>query len=294
MGTVIERVVDEKGGWRTSHSALRLAVVAAKDCLRAARRSARDVDLLINAGVYRDRNLGEPALAAMIQQDIGANPEDPHDNAHGTFSFDVLNGTCGPLTALQIVDGFMKSRTIEHALIIASDANPGHGMSENFPFSPTAAALLCTWTDDDYGLGRVHWSNVPDGGENFRATVGLAGSRNVLRFATTQWSDERFAAVAAQAAQECLGNAQLTLDDVETIVAAPAHGGYRSALAGRLGVEEDRIVVADVENTHTASLPAAFRRATKAGSPGGRVLLIAAGAGITAGAALYRMPPGQL
>ena len=36
------------------------------------------MDLLINAGIYRDRNLGEPALAAMIQQDIGAHPEDPH------------------------------------------------------------------------------------------------------------------------------------------------------------------------------------------------------------------------
>lgn len=294
MGTVIERVVDEKGTWRNSHSALRLAVTAAKDCLREARRRPRDVDLLINSGVYRDRNLGEPALAAMIQQDIGANPEDPHENAHGTFSFDVLNGTCGPLTALQIVDGFMKSHTIEHALIVASDANPGHGMSENFPFSPAAAALLCTWTDDDYGLGRIYWSSVPDGGENFRATVGLVDGRNVLRFATTQWSDDRFAAVATQAAEDCLRNAKLTLDDVEAIVAAPARSGYRSALAERLGVQEDRIIVARDENTHTASLPAALRRATEATSPGGRVLLIAAGAGITAGAVVYRMPPAQL
>ena len=46
---------------------------------RGAGRDAHDVDLLINAGIYRDRNLGEPAFAAMIQEDIGANPEDPHD-----------------------------------------------------------------------------------------------------------------------------------------------------------------------------------------------------------------------
>ena len=74
--------------------------------------------------------LGEPALAAMIQQDIGANPEDPHANAHGTFSFDISNGACGVLAALQIVDGFMKSRAIDCALVVASDADPGHGMSE--------------------------------------------------------------------------------------------------------------------------------------------------------------------
>ncbi len=66
-----------------------------------------DVDLLINAGIYRDPNLTEPALAALIQQDIGANPEDPHVDAHGTFSFDITNGTCGLLNGLQIVDGFL-------------------------------------------------------------------------------------------------------------------------------------------------------------------------------------------
>ena len=84
-----------------------------------------DVDLLVNAGIYRDRNLGEPALAAMIQQDIGANPENPHADTHGTFSFDVSNGTCGVLTALQIVDGFLKSHAIDCALVVASDADPG-------------------------------------------------------------------------------------------------------------------------------------------------------------------------
>jgi 3-oxoacyl-[acyl-carrier-protein] synthase III len=52
---------------------------------------------------------GEPAIAALIQEDIGANPEDPHDDAHGTFSFDIANGTFGVLIALQIVDGFLRS-----------------------------------------------------------------------------------------------------------------------------------------------------------------------------------------
>ena len=73
--------------------------------------------------------------------------------AHGTFSFDISNGTCGILTGLQIVDGFLRSHTIRCALITASDADPGRGMSEHFPFSPVGAALLCRWTDDDYGLG---------------------------------------------------------------------------------------------------------------------------------------------
>src|SRR6476620_7425946 len=184
MGTVIEQVSLTDGGWRTHHSALRLAVNAAKDCLHEAGRRAHDVDLLINAGIYRDRNLAEPALAAMIQEDIGANPEKPHAHAHGTFSFDISNGTCGVLTALQIVDGFLKSHAIDRALVVSSDADPGHGMSEHFSFTPTGAALLCDWTDEDFGLERVHWVNAPDDGEHFSATVGLIDRRNVLRFSS--------------------------------------------------------------------------------------------------------------
>ena len=67
-------------------------------------------------------------------------------------------------------------------MITASDADPGRGMSEHFPFSPVGAALLCRWTDDDYGLGRISWVNELDGGENFCATVGSDDARNVLRF----------------------------------------------------------------------------------------------------------------
>ncbi|MDT7548510.1 MAG: 3-oxoacyl-[acyl-carrier-protein] synthase [Actinomycetota bacterium] len=289
MGTVIDRLDVTRGGWRTRHSALRLAVAAAKTCLERAGRDADDVDLLINAGIYRDRNLAEPALAALIQEDVGANPEDPHADTHGTFSFDIANGTCGVLTALQIVDGFLRSHTINCALVVTSDADPGRGMSEQFPFSPVGAALLCNWTDDDYGLGRVHWANLPDDGENFRATVGFEDARNVLRFSKSAMLDEQLAAAGAQVARSCLVEASVELADVDMIVAAPAR--YRAALATHLDVPVDRITVADDEGMHTASLVAALHCAAEELPSGARVLLIAAGAGITAGAALYREAP---
>jgi 3-oxoacyl-[acyl-carrier-protein] synthase-3 len=259
--------------------------------LHGAGREPSEVDLLINTGIYRDKNLAEPALAALIQDDIGANSEDPHDDAHGTFSFDISNGTCGVLTALQIADGFLRSHTIECALIVASDANPGHGMSEHFPFSPVGAALLCDWSDDDFGLGPVHWVNLPDDGENFRATVGLDGAHNMLAFSDSPARDEQFAAAGAQVARSCLQEAALELSDVDVIVAAPARLGYRAALAAQLAVPVERITAADDQAMHTASLVAALRSATEELPPGGRVLLVAAGAGVTAGAALYRTAP---
>jgi 3-oxoacyl-[acyl-carrier-protein] synthase III len=293
MGTIIDRLGITKGGWRSRHSALQLAVSAANSCLQDARRDAHVVDLLVNAGIYRDKNLAEPALAALIQEDIGANPEDPHGDRHGTFSFDISNGTCGILTGLQIVDGFLRSHTIRCALITASDADPGRGMSEHFPFSPVGAALLCRWTDDDYGLGRIGWVNDPDGGDDFQATVG-SDARNVLRFRESADLDERLAATAAQAARKCLSDSGLTLLDIDVIIAAPARHGYRGALARHLDVPPERIVVADDEEMHTASLAAAMQQALGPLTAGARAMVVAAGAGITAGAALYREPPVSL
>jgi len=294
MGTVIDRVDLAHPRWRDRHSALHLAVTAAKDCLQRAGCDPGELDLVVNAGIYRDRNLGEPALAALIQDDIGANPEDPHAGAHGTFSFDVANGACGVLTALQIVDGFLRTHSIHRALVVASDADPGHGMSEHFAFSAAGAALLCGWTDDDYGLSRVSWVNMNDAAdeaETFSATVGFADRRNVLRFNQSAAMDEKFAAAAAEAVCACLEAQSVRLSDIDMIVAAPPRSGFRAALSNRLAVPVEQITVADDERMHTAALAAAFDGQVERLPAGTRVLLVAAGAGVAAGAALYRQPP---
>ena len=290
MGTVIDRVDIAQPRWRDRHSALHLAVSAAKTCLQRAGCDADELDLVVNAGIYRDRNLGEPALAALIQDDIGANPEDPHAGGHGTFSFDLANGSCGVLTALQIVDGFLRTHSIRRALVVASDADPGHGLSEHFPFSAAGAALLCRWSDDDYGLSRVSWVNSPNS-EPFWATVGFADARNVLRFSESADMDEQFGAAAAQAARACLDEQSVKIADVDMIVAAPARPGFRAALSNRLGVPVDQITVADDAGMHTAALAAAFHGQAERLPTGAKVLFVAAGAGVTAGAALYRQPP---
>jgi 3-oxoacyl-[acyl-carrier-protein] synthase III len=291
MGTVIDGLHVTRGNWRSRRSALQLAVTAAKDCLVQAETAPSDLDLLINAGIYRDRNLGEPALAAIIQDDIGANPEDPHCDAHGTFSFDITNGTCGVLTALQIADGFLRSRTISRALVVASDADPGRGASEGFPFSPAGGALLCKWSNQDDGLGPVHWVNHPDDGENFRASIDFDMFRNVLRFRESPAIATELAAAGAQAVRRCLEEAALDLSEIPVIIAAPPDPRYRVELAAKLAVPVERVVVAADERMHTASLIAALRGEIETIPAGTAVMLVAAGAGIVAGAALYRMPP---
>jgi 3-oxoacyl-[acyl-carrier-protein] synthase-3 len=292
MGTIIDHTTVTHAGWRSRHSALRIAVAAATACLDEAGCPPNDLDLLVNAGLYRDRNLGEPALASMIQEDVGANPEDPHSGSHGTFSFDIANGVCGPLTALQVADGFLHSGSIHRALVVASDADPGRRMSQHFPFASAGGALLCSWTDDAAGFGPFCWANFPDGGESFHSTVRYRDGRNQLRITPSELMDETFAVAAAKVAFECLDRGSTDLADIDLVVAAPARAGFTAGLASDLGIAAERVAVAPDDRIHTAGLIAAFHDATATGrlQPGNTALFLVAGAGVTTGAALYRMP----
>lgn len=295
MGTVIDHAAVTHASWRSRHSALRIAVATAKGCLHEAGCPANDLDLLVNVGLYRDRNLGEPALAALIQEDVGANPEDPHPDTHGTFSFDIANGTCGPLTALQVADGFLRSGTIRRALVVASDADPGHGLSEHFPFTGVGGALLCGWAADESGFDFFRWANFPDGGESFHSTVTYRDGRNRLEIVASDQMDEAYAAAGSKVAFECLDSASTDLAAVDLVLAAPARPGFSAGLAAHLNVPVERVAVAGDERIHTAALIAAIHGATLDARlrPGSTVLVVAVGAGVTAGAALYRVPGGE-
>jgi 3-oxoacyl-[acyl-carrier-protein] synthase-3 len=253
-----------------------------------------DIDLLINAGLYHDRNLGEPALAALIQEDIGANPEDPHGGGHGTFSFDVANGSCGMLTGLQIADGFLRAGTIDHALIVASDARPGRRLAPGFPFGATGAAIVCGWRPDGHGVRAFRFAEPAaahhrgDPGGQLRATVGFARGRNRLTIAEHPGFAAMAGARAGEVAAKLLADQGLQPGDVDLVVANPLTVAFLDALAARLGVDRTRMVEpAGGPAAHTAGLGLALDATADTGRLDQRTtLLVSAGAGPVAGAAL--------
>jgi 3-oxoacyl-[acyl-carrier-protein] synthase-3 len=289
MGTTIEAVKITKGTWRTRHRALRLAVDATADVLRDAGRKATEVDLLINAGLYHDRNLGEPALAPLIQDDANINADDPHPGGIGSFSFDVANGACGVLTALEVAGGFLASRTIATAVVVASDADPGRRLAPGFPYDPAAGALVCRWTDDDHGFNLIRWRNRPDDGATFRSTIGMDRGRNVLTITEDPSFAESVGELASEVSEEVLDAERMPVSDVDLIVASPARPAFTKTLSAQLGVPDDRIIT-EGPTLHTVAFLAALERAIREGhlSLGNTVLFVCGAAGLTAGASLYR------
>jgi 3-oxoacyl-[acyl-carrier-protein] synthase-3 len=297
VGTVIEAVDVARGRRGRRASARHLADAAAAGAVARAALSPSQIDLLLNAGLYHDRILGEPALAALIQEDIGANPEDPHADGHGTFSFDIANGACGMLTGLQIADGFLRSGAARHALVVASDADPGRRLAPGFPFAPVGAAIVCGWEPAADGLIGFRFSTPPPGPDDvgreggLRARVGYRGKRNRLDIVEDPGVTPAAADLAADVAAKLLADAGLASRDVDVLAASPVDGEFAGLLAEHLGVPLPAGAGPDRRGrVHTAALGVALAAAL---DPAGRrprtVLVVAAGAGPVAGAALLRV-----
>ena len=102
---------------------------------------------------------------------------------------------------------------------------------------------------------------------------------------------ERAGLWAAKAATALLADHALTEEDVDLIVAAPLTPTFLDALRVNLGAAEDRITApSPPPGAHTAALLFALAHARETGrlSAARHTLMVTAGGGITAGAALLR------
>jgi 3-oxoacyl-[acyl-carrier-protein] synthase-3 len=294
MGTIIEAAATATADDRSrSASAIELADAAARECLERADRSPDDLQLLINAGVYLDQTISEPAIASLIQEDIGANPEIEPGVGQGTLSFDVRNGACGLLTGMYLIDGLLASGTVQRGMVVGGDVDSEPGISEGFGFPPAAGAVLLSSDDSRRGLTAFKFETFPEFADDFQSYVawhetGKGQGRNTL----TVEIDERYRAhaleCAASTAQELAAEEELDLAEVDLLVATASVPDFATTLARRLGVSSARIASPSdgLAGAHTAAPAIALESIELAASR--TALLVSVGAGITVVAALYR------
>jgi 3-oxoacyl-[acyl-carrier-protein] synthase-3 len=328
MGTKIEAASTSRPHRRLGGTgAIKLADDAARACLERAGRTAADIDFLINAGVYRDNNIGEPAVASIIQEDIGANPDPPLQGGHGTFSFDVVNGAVGVLTGIHILDGFLTSGAIEVGIVVTSDADPELGSNWDFPFglvgssgrlsrsgSPGfpfgafgGAVLLARGDDESKGFSRFAFATFPEFEHLLKAEVrwekgpipravadvvpGLEPGRNVLRVEQGAGYAARCSECAMTSIGPFLESAGLSVSDIDLLIPSPTPAGFPDMVSQALGMSADRVAQVDESfaGVHTAGPIAALEGAMRTGQfPDARnVLFVTVGSGITVGLALY-------
>jgi 3-oxoacyl-[acyl-carrier-protein] synthase-3 len=306
MGAHIEAVSALTSHGLRKPSARRLADTAATTCLAYAGKEPGDIDMLINAGIYREDNMGEPALASLVQEDIGANLGQPPVGGHGTFSFDLINGTCGVISAIQLEAGLLRSGVIRLGAIVTSDVDPNLKDPGSAPFRPTGGAMLLGWDDSIAGFTDFYTETFPEYADLFvsglvwqkrrgprlpRRAVG----QTLMAIDSNPGYHARLVDCAEEAAHRFLRRLGMGIGEIDLIVPAPSAPDFQDPLIARLGVPGDRVafVTEDLEGTYSTGPIAALQAATKSGRLGEarNTLMIAAGAGITVALALYRQTP---
>lgn len=298
MGTVIDASAVATAHHRPfAPGARKLADAAAHACLERAGRTADELDLLINVGVYHDKLMNEPALASLIQEDIGANPEHPPALGHGTFSFDIANGASGLLTGIHLVDGLLSSETVKLGMVVASDADPEPGVSEGFGFASAGGAVLLSADDSRAGFTGFQFATFPEYADLLQASIDwheasrrgvVHHGRHVLTVEIAEPYEARALECAESTVREFAVSHALDFSDVDLLVANASVPEFGDRLASRLGLSDELVVSPHdgLARAHTAA-PALALESAQLGS-GRTALFVSAGAGITVAVALYR------
>ncbi|MFX0581316.1 hypothetical protein [Nocardia nepalensis] len=235
------------------------AARAARECLEQAEIAPDRVGMLINAGVYRDNNIVEPAVAALVQKRIGMGLRYAQGNV-ASFSFDLMNGASGVLHALAVVDSFFASEEVDYALVIAGDTHPSTQLHvPGFPYTSTGAALLLERDGSAGGFGRLYTAEPDDGVEPLGLVplneVGTQGRASMVVHADAgdplHW--------ATEAVRACLVGESITAADFsanEAVLLAPEPvPGFAKLLAAALDLPSEAVLALppEVGDPHTAA-----------------------------------------
>lgn len=304
----LERLVDTSDEWITARTGIKerrvleegkgsadMAYHASVRALRDAGLEAKDLEAIIMGTVTPDYPF--PSSACVLEDMLGA---------RGVFSFDVNAACSGFLNALAVANSFIQTGMVRNALVVGSDA-----LSRLLNWKDRATCILFgdgagavvvgASSDGDRGIlstrlrtdgSYVKTLYVPAGG-----SVKPANLESVRRNEhTITMNGKEVFKVAVRSmeeiSREAMDEAGVSIDQVSLVIPHQANRRIITALAERLGVPMEKVVV-NVDkygNTSAASVPVALDEARRQGRirPGDIVLLNAFGAGFAWGAAVIR------
>lgn len=268
-----------------------LGAAAARQALKNAGMGPEDIDLIIVATATPDYTF--PATATVVQNKLGI--------TRGA-AFDVQAVCSGFVYATATADNFLARGQFERALVIGAETFSRildwSDRSTCVLFGDGAGAMVLERQDKekagDRGVKGIHLRSdgryrdllFVDGGPSTTQTVGhlkMVGNQ-VFKHAVSKISES----VRAAAKQ-----ANLEVSEIDWFVPHQANQRILSAVAEKLGLEEQKVVstVAHHGNTSAASVPLALAEAMSDGriKTGDLVLIEAIGGGLTWGSALIRI-----
>jgi 3-oxoacyl-[acyl-carrier-protein] synthase-3 len=299
----LSKLVDTSDEWIVSRTGIRerriaaddettttLSVHAARDALAVAGLDPAELDLVIVGTCSPDYPL--PATGVLVAQALGA---------HRAAGFDLQAACSGFVFALATGGSFIRSGMYRNVLVIGVEVLSRFldwtDRNTCVLFGDGAGAVVLSASDEPGGLLGVDmfsdgtgWEAiiVPAGGSACPASprtheerghfIHMAG-KEVYKYATRQ---------LAESAAAALRDAGLRVEDVDQFLFHQANLRIIESVQRQLGIPEERtyINIEKYGNTSAASVPMALVEAVADGriQKGDRLVMVAFGAGYTAGA----------
>jgi len=279
----------------TDESTAKLAAVAARRAIEAARLLPADIDLIICATITPEMVF--PSTACFVAAELGLT---------STPAFDLSAACSGFIYALVTGSNFIRVGQYKNVLVIGAET-----LSRITDYTDRAscilfgdgagAAVLSRTNDEKRGLiysslhADGHGADVmkcPPGSRN-PITPALLESRQqymqikgreVYKFAVTKF---------AELIQESMSACELTAEQVKLIVPHQVNQRIIDSAMDKLGLSADKahVNIDKYGNTSAASIPIALDEAWRAGklSRGDVVIFVAFGAGLTWANAVVRL-----
>jgi 3-oxoacyl-[acyl-carrier-protein] synthase-3 len=304
----LEKMVDTSDEWITVRTGIKqrrvleegkgnadMAYHAAIRAMEDAGMGAKDLDAIVMGTVTPDYPF--PSSACVLEDMLGA---------RNVFSFDVNAACSGFLNALSVADSFIRTGQIRNALVVGSDALSRllnwHDRATCILFGDGAGAVVLAASENGNG-GILSTKLRTDGSYVKTLYVPAGGSLKPAKLDTVRNNEHTITMngkevfkIAVRSMEEisrqALDEAGVSIDQVSLVIPHQANRRIIVALAERLGVPIEKVVV-NLEkygNTSAASVPVALDEARRQGriKPGDIVLLNAFGAGFAWGAAVIR------
>ena len=304
----LAKIVDTSDEWITTRTGIRerrvledskatsdLALLASERALEDAGLDVGDLDAIIAGTCTPDYQF--PSLGCVLEAKLGAKE---------VFSFDVNAACSGFLNALSVADLFIRSGRIDNALVVGSDVLSRYldwqDRSTCILFGDAAgAAVLGAGENGDRGILSTRLQT--DGSYAETLYIRAGGTKKPATQETVEnrehsiyMNGKEVFKVAVRSMEDIsrrvLAEAGLGVEDVSLVVPHQANRRIIAALAARLDVPMDKVVVNldKYGNTSAASVPVALDEVRRAGriADGDIVLLNAFGAGFAWGASVIR------
>lgn len=295
----LEDLVDTSDEWIRTRTGIRQRHIAREDETTSEMACNAALGAIDMAGIEADTinliivatstpDLIYPSTACLLQKRLGIRT--------GAAAFDVQAVCCGFIYALSIADQFIRSGTMQRALVIGADMNSRildwTDRTTCVLFGDGAGAVILDRSENP-GVYKTllhadgSYSDclqVPSGVSNPTADpfIRMRGNE-VFKFAV-QAMDE--------IVDETLADTGFTIKDINWLVPHQANLRIISATVKKLGMSMDDVIltVAEHGNTSAASIPLALDTGVRDGRirQGDNIFMEAVGGGFTWGSALIR------